>query len=59
MCDDCEEIEPLTVAYYGKVTGWRPPRQAGTVPIHDDRAVTGRPYAIAVDHFVCAPVEIE
>jgi hypothetical protein len=57
MCEDCEEIEPLTVAYYGKVKGWRPPREAATAPIHDDRAVTGRPYAIAVAGFSCEPAQ--
>ena len=57
MCDECEEIEPLTVAYYGKMErrGWRPPASASTEPIHDDRLVTGRPYAIQVSLFVCEP----
>ena len=57
MCDECEEIEPLTVAYYGKMErrGWRPPASAATEPIHDDRLVTGRPYAIQVARFVCDP----
>jgi hypothetical protein len=61
MCDECEEIEPLTVAYYGKMErkGWRPPASAKTVPtsepILDDRLVTGRPYAIPVPRFVCEP----
>ncbi len=34
MCDECEEIEPLTVAYYGKMErqGWRPPASASTEP---------------------------
>lgn len=55
MCDECEEIEPLTVAYYGKPDrkGWRPPAAAKTMPVHDDRLLTGRPYAIAVPRFVC------
>jgi hypothetical protein len=55
MCEDCEEIEPLTVAYFGKAdrNGWRPPTAARTTPVHDDRVVSGRPYAIAV--FVCEP----
>lgn len=55
MCDECEEIEPLTVAYYGKADrkGWRPPAAAKTTPVHDDRLLTGRPYAIAVPRFVC------
>jgi hypothetical protein len=59
MCDECEEIEPLTVAYYGKVDrkGWRPPAAAKTAPVHDDRLVTGRPYAIAAPRFVCAPAD--
>ena len=61
MCDECEEIEPLTVAYYGKMerNGWRPPASARTEPIHDDRQVTGRPYAIQyamhAPRFVCEP----
>ena len=57
MCDECEEIEPLTVAYYGKMErkGWRPPASANTDPILDDRLVTGRPYAIAAPRFVCEP----
>jgi hypothetical protein len=57
MCDECEEIEPLTVAYYGKMArnGWRPPMSARTEPVHDDRLVTGRPYAIQVPRFVCEP----
>jgi len=57
MCDECEEIEPLTVAYYGKMErrGWRPPAAAGTEPILDDRLVSGRPYAIAAPRFVCEP----
>jgi hypothetical protein len=61
MCDECEEIEPLTVAYYGKMErqGWRPPSSAKTEPIHDDRLLSGRPYAIAypgsVPRFVCEP----
>jgi hypothetical protein len=57
MCDECEEIEPLTVAYYGKPDrkGWRPPAAAKNAPVHDDRLVTGRPYAIPASHFVCAP----
>ena len=55
MCEDCEEIEPLTVAYFGKADrkGWRPPAAARTTPVHDDRVVSGRPYAISV--FVCEP----
>jgi hypothetical protein len=55
MCEDCEEIEPLTVAYFGKADrkGWRPPSAAKTTPVHDDRVVSGRPYAIPV--FVCEP----
>ena len=61
MCDECEEIEPLTVAYYGKMErrGWRPPASASTAPIHDDRLATGRPYAIQyagdAPRFVCEP----
>jgi hypothetical protein len=57
MCEDCEEIEPLTVAYYGKMErkGWRPPTAAGTTPVHDDRLVSGRPYAIPAPRFVCEP----
>jgi len=57
MCEDCEEIEPLTVAYYGKADrkGWRPPAAARTAPVHDDRLVSARPYAIPT--FVCAPAE--
>jgi hypothetical protein len=61
MCDECEEIEPLTVAYYGKMErkGWRPPVSPRTEPIHDDRQVTGRPYAIqyaiGAPRFVCEP----
>ena len=55
MCDECEEIEPLTVAYYGKPdrNGWRPPAAAKTTPVHDDRLLTGRPYAITMRRFVC------
>jgi hypothetical protein len=55
MCEDCEEIEPLTVAYFGKTDrkGWRPPAAARTTPVHDDRVVSGRPYAIPA--FVCEP----
>ena len=57
MCDECEEIEPLTVAYYGKADrkGWRPPASARTAPVHDDRLATGRPYAIPAPRFACAP----
>ena len=57
MCDECEEIEPLTVAYYGKPDrkGWRPPAAAKTVPVHDDRLLSGRPYAIPAPRFVCEP----
>jgi len=57
MCDECEEIEPLTVAYFGKMErkGWRPPAAARTVPVHDDRVVSGRPYAMPAAQFVCAP----
>ena len=35
MCDECEEIEPLTVAYFGKLErkGWRPPAAAKTAPM--------------------------
>ena len=53
MCEECEEIEPLTVAYYGKVDrkGWRPPAAARTAPVHEE--VSARPYAIAV--FACEP----
>ena len=59
MCDECasEEIVPLSVAYFGKGDrrGWRPPASAKTEPIHDDRVVSGRPYAIALPRFVCEP----
>jgi hypothetical protein len=58
MCDECEEIEPLTVAYFGKMErkGWRPPATARTVPVlDDDRVVSGRPYAMPTAQFVCAP----
>ena len=57
MCDECEEIEPLTVACYGKAdrNGWRPPTAARTAPVHDDRLMSGRPYAIPAPRFVCAP----
>ena len=61
MCDECEEIEPLTVAYYGKTErkGWRPPASAKTEPIHDDRLLSGRPYAISdpswAPRFLCEP----
>ena len=61
MCDECEEIGPLTVAYYGKRerSGWRPPSSAKTEPIHDDRLLTGRPYAISyavmAPRFACEP----
>ncbi len=57
MCDECEEIEPLTVAYYGKADrkGWRPPAAAKTAPVHDDRLLSGRPYAIPAPRFVCTP----
>jgi len=36
VCEECEEAEPLTVAYFGKASrfGWRPPRSAATVPLH-------------------------
>ncbi len=55
MCDECEDIEPLTVAYYGKPDrrGWRPPRAAKTEPVHDDRLLSGRPYAIPAPRFAC------
>ena len=67
MCEECEEIEPLTVAYFGKADrkGWQPPAAAKSVPIHDDsdmnarllndRVVSGRPYAIPAPRFVCVP----
>jgi hypothetical protein len=35
--------------------GWRPPAAARTVPVHDDRVVSGRPYAMRAGQFVCAP----
>jgi hypothetical protein len=59
MCDECEEIEPLTVAYFGKMErrGWRPPAAAKTVPLNDDRVVSGRPFAMAAEQFVCAPAD--
>jgi len=56
MCEECEEIEPLTVAYFGKADrkGWRPPAAAKSAPVirqrHERRLWTigrvGRPYAI-------------
>ena len=67
MCEECEEIEPLTVAYFGKADrkGWLPPAAAKSVPINNDsdmnarllndRVVSGRPYAIPAPRFVCAP----
>jgi hypothetical protein len=65
MCEECEEIEPLTVAYFGKAErkGWRPPTTAKSVPINNDsdldrlsdRIVSGRPYAILAPRFVCVP----
>ena len=62
MCDECEEIEPLTVAYFGTADrkGWRPPAAAKSTPVNDDRqladrVVSGRPYAIQAPRFVCAP----
>ena len=67
MCEEGEEIEPLTVAYFGKADrkGWRPPATARSVPVHDDgdmnarlmddRIVSGRPYAIQAPRFVCVP----
>ena len=62
MCEECEEIEPLTVAYFGKVDrkGWRPPAAAKSTPVTsdrilDERVVSGRPYAIPAPRFVCVP----
>jgi len=71
MCEECEEIEPLTVAYFGTADrkGWRPPAAARSVPINndgdvsggsdarflDDRVVSGRPYAMPAPRFVCVP----
>jgi hypothetical protein len=65
MCEECEEIEPLTVAYFGKARGgWRPPVAARTAPVNDDRSpdasldervVSGRPYAMPAPRFVCEP----
>ena len=51
MCEDCEEVEPLTVAYFGKASryGWRPPAAAATVPRHTDSPVV----AGATRAFVC------
>ena len=38
MCEECEEIEPLTVAYFGKADrkGWRPPAAAKSAPLNND-----------------------
>jgi len=38
MCEECEEIEPLTVAYFGKADrkGWRPPAAARSAPVNND-----------------------
>ena len=62
MCEECEEIEPLTVAYFGKPDrkGWRPPAAARSEPLNSDREleeriVSGRPYAISAPRFVCVP----
>jgi hypothetical protein len=62
MCEECDEIEPLTVAYFGKADrkGWRPPAAAKSTPVNDDsiwddRVVSGRPYAIPAPRFVCEP----
>jgi hypothetical protein len=52
MCEECEEAEPLTVAYFGKASryGWRPPRSAATVPQHRDPDV-----ATPARAFACEP----
>jgi hypothetical protein len=38
MCEECEETEPLYVAYFGKAGGslWRPPLAAASAPQHHD-----------------------
>ena len=53
MCEECEEAEPLTVAYFGKASryGWRPPRAAATVPQHRDPDVV----AVPMRTFTCEP----
>lgn len=42
MCDECEEIEPLTVAYFGTAgrKGWRPPAAAKSAPVNNDSGLS-------------------
>jgi hypothetical protein len=53
VCEECEEAEPLTVAYFGKASryGWRPPRAAATEPLHRDPDVV----AVPTRTFTCEP----
>jgi hypothetical protein len=53
MCEECEEITPLTVAYLGKVEGWRPPVRPQTESIHEDWQASAQPYAISAVRFTC------
>jgi hypothetical protein len=40
MCEECEEAEPLYVAYFGKAGGnvWRPPQAAASEPRYRDQS---------------------
>jgi hypothetical protein len=39
MCDECDELQPRYVAYFGKAGGklWQPPQNATSTPRYDDR----------------------
>jgi hypothetical protein len=47
MCEECEEAQPLYVAYFRKAGGnlWRPPQAAATAPQSDGQVTPQRRYA--------------
>jgi hypothetical protein len=51
MCEECEETEPLYVAYFGKAGGslWRPPQAAASEPGCDTNATTQMQTRFACD----------
>jgi hypothetical protein len=51
MCEECDESQPVYVAYFGKAGGklWRPPQNVGSAPRYNDElAVT-----VSTTPFVC------
>jgi hypothetical protein len=51
MCEECEEAEPLYVAYFGKAGGslWHPPLAAASAPQYHDPSDMTAPQT----RFVC------